>query len=74
MHPPMFRIRAPERWPAIGRSAAHRPPGDVGTAEGKRLHLRELMTNLIFNAVDALPMGGTIRCGWWLSSGRASSK
>ncbi|HLZ30315.1 MAG TPA: amino acid permease [Chloroflexota bacterium] len=29
--------------------------------QGSPARLRELMTNLIFNAVDALPMGGTIR-------------
>jgi PAS domain S-box-containing protein len=31
------------------------------TAQGSPAQLRELMTNLIFNAVDALPTGGTIR-------------
>jgi len=31
------------------------------TIQGSPAQLRELMTNLIFNAVDALPMGGTIR-------------
>jgi signal transduction histidine kinase len=30
------------------------------TIQGSAAQLRELMTNLIFNAVDALPMGGTI--------------
>src|SRR4030088_324716 len=29
--------------------------------QGSPAQLRELMTNLIFNAVDALPLGGTIR-------------
>ena len=29
--------------------------------QGSPAQLRELMTNLIFNAVDALPRGGTIR-------------
>jgi CheY-like chemotaxis protein len=31
------------------------------TIQGSPAQLRELMTNLIFNAVDALPSGGTIR-------------
>ena len=31
------------------------------TIQGSPAHLREVMTNLIFNAVDALPTGGTIR-------------
>jgi diguanylate cyclase (GGDEF)-like protein/PAS domain S-box-containing protein len=31
------------------------------TIQGSPARLRELMTNLIFNAVDALPTGGTIR-------------
>jgi CheY-like chemotaxis protein len=31
------------------------------TIQGSRAQLRELMTNLIFNAVDALPTGGGIR-------------
>jgi PAS domain S-box-containing protein len=31
------------------------------TVQGSSAQLRELMTNLIFNAVDALPTGGTIR-------------
>ena len=31
------------------------------TIHGSPAQLRELMTNLIFNAVDALPTGGTIR-------------
>jgi CheY-like chemotaxis protein len=35
--------------------AAHHP-----TIEGSPARLRELLTNLIFNAVDALPNGGTI--------------
>src|SRR5439155_9597462 len=31
------------------------------TIRGSQARLRELLTNLIFNAVDALPTGGTIR-------------
>jgi PAS domain S-box-containing protein len=31
------------------------------TIQGSPAQLRELMTNLIFNAVDALPTGGTVR-------------
>jgi CheY-like chemotaxis protein len=31
------------------------------TVQGSAAQLRELMTNVIFNAVDALPTGGTIR-------------
>ena len=35
------------------------------TIQGFPEQLRELMTNLIFNAVDALPAGGTIRLRVW---------
>jgi PAS domain S-box-containing protein len=37
----------------------HRPP--VPAIDGDAAELREVLTNLIFNAVDALPVGGTIR-------------
>jgi len=49
-----------------GRTAEGRPinlqvdVADNATALGTRAQLRELMTNLIFNAVDALPTGGAI--------------
>ena len=50
--------RGPGRRPA--HQSAHRGGGPP-TIQGSPAQLRELMTNLIFNAVDALPTGGTIR-------------
>ena len=45
------------------------------TIQGSPAQLRELMTNLIFNAVDALPTGAArSACGWWPRTGRASSR
>jgi len=38
-------------------------PGDIPCIEGDAAELREAVTNLIFNAVDALPQGGTITIG-----------
>lgn len=35
-------------------------PGDIPCVAGDAAELREVLTNLIFNAVDALPKGGTI--------------
>ncbi len=35
--------------------------GDVPSIDGSASQLREMLVNLIFNAVDALPAGGTIR-------------
>src|SRR4030081_1871852 len=40
------------------------------TIQGSPAQLRELMTNLIFNAVDALPTGGMIRLGGVAEDGR----
>lgn len=36
-------------------------PGDIPTISGSPAELREVLTNLIFNAVDAMPHGGKIR-------------
>jgi CheY-like chemotaxis protein/nitrogen-specific signal transduction histidine kinase len=41
------------------------------TVQGSRAQLRELMTNLIFNAVDALPTGGAIRLKVVVEGGQA---
>jgi signal transduction histidine kinase len=38
-------------------------PGDIPCVAGDPAELREVLTNLIFNAVDALPQGGTITLG-----------
>jgi PAS domain S-box-containing protein len=46
-----------ERRPISLHVEAHGHPTILGSAA----RLRELLTNLIFNAVDALPTGGTIR-------------
>ncbi|MEY2440542.1 MAG: hypothetical protein QOI34_1927, partial [Verrucomicrobiota bacterium] len=35
--------------------------GDVAPAAGDAAELREALANLIFNAIDAMPVGGTIR-------------
>ena len=59
------RLTAP-RWrdaaQAEGRPISlHIEADGHTTIQGSSAQLRELMTNLIFNAVDALPTGGTIR-------------
>jgi signal transduction histidine kinase len=59
------RLTAP-RWrdgaQAEGRPiSVHIEVAGNPTVQGSRAQLRELMTNLIFNAVDALPAGGAIR-------------
>jgi CheY-like chemotaxis protein len=41
------------------------------TIQGSPARLRELMTNLIFNAIDALPEGGTIRLRVVAEAGQA---
>jgi len=37
--------------------------GEVPPVSGRVAELREVVTNLIFNSVDAMPAGGTITCG-----------
>lgn len=37
--------------------------GEVPAVIGRVAELREVVTNLIFNSVDAMPAGGTITCG-----------
>lgn len=39
--------------------------GDVARVAGEAPALREVVMNLIFNAIDALPTGGTIRIATW---------
>jgi signal transduction histidine kinase/CheY-like chemotaxis protein len=39
--------------------------GDIARVAGEAPALRELVMNLIFNAIDALPTGGTIRITTW---------
>jgi signal transduction histidine kinase len=38
-------------------------PGEIPAVTGDPAQLREILTNLIFNAIDALPQGGTITLG-----------
>jgi signal transduction histidine kinase len=38
-------------------------PGEIPCIAGDAAELREVLTNLIFNAVDALPKGGAIKLG-----------
>ena len=68
------RLTAP-RWrdgaQAEGRPISlHIEVAGNPTVEGSRAQLRELMTNLIFNAVDALPTGGAIRLKLVAEGGR----
>ena len=39
--------------------------GDVARVAGEAPALREVVMNLIFNAIDALPTGGTVRISTW---------
>ena len=43
--------------------------GQVPQIKGEEFSIRELLTNLVFNAVDAMPDGGTITLGTALESG-----
>jgi signal transduction histidine kinase len=54
-------VRDPGRLRWTAASPSKRRGDDHPTIQGSPARLRELMTNLIFNAVDALPTGGTIR-------------
>jgi signal transduction histidine kinase len=59
------QLTAP-RWRDAAQADGHPISLDIEvegtpTIKGSPAQLRELMTNLVFNAVDALPMGGTIR-------------
>jgi signal transduction histidine kinase len=47
-------------------------PGDIPCILGDPAELREALTNLIFNAVDALPAGGTITLGTRPQGGRVA--
>jgi GAF domain-containing protein/CheY-like chemotaxis protein len=55
-----------DRWQSESRSRGveirlAQDLGDVPPVDGQPSELREVLTNLIFNAVDALPSGGAIR-------------
>jgi CheY-like chemotaxis protein len=39
--------------------------GDIAPVAGEAPALREVVMNLIFNAIDALPTGGTVRISTW---------
>jgi len=45
-------------------------PGEVPPAAGGAPELREVLVNLLFNAVDAMPHGGTITLRSWLDQER----
>lgn len=48
--------------------------GEVPVIDGKDAEIREIMTNLIFNAVDAMPGGGTIMIrSFFAAGGRTGS-
>lgn len=44
-------------------------PGDVPMVTMTESHLREVLTNLLFNSVDAMPKGGTITISTYVDSG-----
>ncbi len=46
-------------------------PGSVPEVSGRSAEMREVVTNLILNAVDALPAGGRIRIATGTEDGRA---
>jgi signal transduction histidine kinase len=46
-------------------------PGDLPPVLGRKAELREVLTNLILNAVDALPSGGRVLVRSWGEPGRA---
>jgi PAS domain S-box-containing protein len=45
-------------------------PGDVPPAVGGAPELREVLVNLLFNAVDAMPHGGSVTLRSWSADGR----
>ena len=49
----------------------HVQPGPVPALTGRRLEIREVITNLLLNAVDALPEGGRIAVSTRSEPGRA---
>jgi CheY-like chemotaxis protein len=46
-------------------------PGELPPVLGRKTELREVLTNLILNAVDALPAGGRVFIRSWSQPGRA---
>jgi signal transduction histidine kinase len=46
-------------------------PGALPPVSGRNAELREVLTNLILNAVDALPAGGRVAIRTWSEAGRA---
>ncbi|HEU4439054.1 MAG TPA: GAF domain-containing protein [Methylomirabilota bacterium] len=46
-------------------------PGELPPVRGRKAELREVLTNLILNAVDALPGGGRVLIRSWSEPGRA---
>jgi PAS domain S-box-containing protein len=46
------------------------PPHEVLCVSGSAAHLREALTNLIFNSVDAMPSGGAIQLNAWPNGDR----
>src|SRR5262249_52572168 len=66
--PIVVRLRLGGRpgWP---HGAGEAPPdaAAAGPVGGSAVELREVLTNLIFNAVDAMPQGGTLTVSSWRS-------
>ena len=48
------------KWKASGAIEVHTETPDVPKVLGNAAELREVLTNLVFNAVDAMPKGGSI--------------
>jgi signal transduction histidine kinase/ActR/RegA family two-component response regulator len=61
---------ARHRWEGTG-VVAEVNAGSGATVLGAPCELREVVTNLIFNAVDAMPRGGALRVRTWRSGDRA---
>ena len=56
------------KWHSVAMAEGRRIDFDfdfspVPAIAGRKAELREILVNLIFNAVDAMPKGGTITCG-----------
>jgi signal transduction histidine kinase len=48
------------KWKGAGNIEVRTDLGEVSNVLGNAPELREVLTNLVFNAVDAMPQGGTI--------------
>ncbi len=64
---PEWRDQAERRGVSI---ALRWEPGEIPLARGEAVALREVVVNLLLNAVDALPEGGTITVRTWADADR----